>query len=172
MTGTYINDRMREAIGRVYEHLTSYPVSVSDIRRWVLATYYPDVPPREYWDDEYASRASGRGILAPHEFNPFAWMNQEPKGVPARIYATSVNRVEELLDIPSPNLEHALNGGIEVEYFARMFPGDVIISETALESYAEKRGSLGVMLLTRTRSTWRKESGELVKHMRKTMIRY
>jgi len=173
VTDTYVTDKMREAVGSVYERLVSQPISLSDIRRWVVATYHPEVPPPGFWDEEYARQSRDGGIVAPHEFNPFAWMTQEPKGLPPRIDGSAINRIEDSLGIPGPNLMQGLNGGLQVEYgSARMRPGDVITSETALHSYSEKSGRLGLMLMTETLSTWTNQSGDVVKKTYQTLIRY
>jgi hypothetical protein len=170
---TYISDDMRDAVGRVYERLVSFPISRSDIRRWVIATYFPEAPPRQYWDEDYAKRTRYGGIVAPHEFNPFAWIAKEPQRIPPKADAVHINGVEMALGISGPNVTNGLNGGLESEYGeARMRPGDVITSETAVESYREKTGRHGLMLMTRLVSTWMNQDGALVKHAYATVIRY
>jgi len=170
---SYLTDMMREAVGRVYERLVSYPISVSDIRRWVIATYYPEAPPPEFWDEEYAKQTRYAGIVAPHEFNPFAWITQEPRRIPAQICVIDTNSIERALGIPVPKVTNAINGGLQVEYAAiRMRPGDVITSETSVSSYEEKAGRLGMMLITRSLSTWTNQHGEVVKNVYQTIIRY
>src|ERR1700678_1097371 len=76
---THITSAMAEAIGRQFPgQRVSFPISESDIRRWAIAVYYPQVPPREFWDAEFAAQTVAGGIVAPAEFNPFAWMTVEP----------------------------------------------------------------------------------------------
>jgi hypothetical protein len=173
MNDTYLTDQMRGAVGRIYERLVSYPISVSDIRRWVIATYFPEEPPREFWDEEYAKQTRYGGIVAPHEFNPFAWIAQEPRRIPPRADSADINGIENALGIAGPEVNHVLNGGMDARYSAvRMRPGDVITSETAVESYEEKKGRLGVMLMTRSVSTWANQHGDVVKSAYQTLIRY
>ena len=74
---THITDEMRAAVGRELARMTSYPITDSDIRRWAVAVYYPEEPPRLFWDADYAAGTSFGGIVAPEEFNPFAWMVAE-----------------------------------------------------------------------------------------------
>ena len=50
----------------------SPPISESDIRKWAIATYWPDKPPSIYWDADYAKGTKYEGIIAPPDFNPFA----------------------------------------------------------------------------------------------------
>lgn len=98
---TYINDSMRAAVGRVTARQVSYPVSESDIRRWARAVYWPEVPPRLFWDKEYAERSRHGGIVAPEEFNAFAWMVAEKDDPPSAVQLAPIdpNRMEKLLGI-------------------------------------------------------------------------
>jgi hypothetical protein len=43
---TVISDDMRKAIGGELGRSVSFPITDSDIRRWAVAVYYPDDPPR------------------------------------------------------------------------------------------------------------------------------
>ncbi|MFE3058773.1 MaoC family dehydratase N-terminal domain-containing protein [Nocardia sp. NPDC059239] len=172
MTISYITPEMEECVGRVFERVVSFPISSSDIRRWALAVYYPEPPPREFWDAEYASRTRHGGIVAPHEFNPFAWMTAEPLGQRRVAHADAIHRTEALLGVEPPPLTQGLNGALEVEYHARMRPGDVITNETKLVSYDERTGRLGRMLFSRVGSTWTNQEGRLVKSSYFTLIRY
>ena len=47
----------------------SPPISESDIRKWAIATYWPDKPPSIYWDADYAKGTKYEGIIAPPDFN-------------------------------------------------------------------------------------------------------
>lgn len=57
---------------------TSFPICESDIRRWAIATYWPEKPPALYWDAEYAKSTRYGGVIAPPDFNPFAWPLERP----------------------------------------------------------------------------------------------
>ena len=59
---------------------TSFPISLSDIRKFAIAVYWPQTPPRLFWDEEYARTTRWGGIIAPQDFNPFAWpiKNEDP----------------------------------------------------------------------------------------------
>src|SRR5215468_5413079 len=78
---THVTDAMKAAIGGEIARRVAYPITATDIRRWALATYYPEEPPRIYWDEAYAAGTVHAGIVAPWELNPFAWLTAEPKGV-------------------------------------------------------------------------------------------
>jgi hypothetical protein len=162
---------MREAVGSELRRLASYPIEASDIRRWAIAIYYPDLPPRLFWDDGYAATTTHQGIVAPEEFNPFAWMAADPPGFrPSG--ASGIDFIEDAIGIHGPGLEHSLNGGLQARYGVRMRPGDVITSITTLTDYYERSGRLGRMLFTVTDSIWRNQSGEEVKRVTATTIRY
>ena len=69
-----VTDGMRSRLG-VWGEWGQWcpPIRDSDIRRWALAVYWPAMPPRRFWDEEYARTTRSGGIVAPDEFNPFAW---------------------------------------------------------------------------------------------------
>ena len=164
-TGGLITAEMVAKVGAEIATARSYPISASDIRRWAIAVYYPDPPPAMFWD----GGPDGDDIVAPEEFNPFAWMAAEPQGVqrsPAEL------SMEARLGLPELGLPHMLNGGIEVEYGAAMRPGDVIASVTTLDDYSERHGRLGRMLITRSRTEWRNQDDVHVKTQINTLIRY
>jgi N-terminal half of MaoC dehydratase len=169
---TAISLAMRQAIGSELSRMVSYPVSESDIRKWAAAVYYPEEPPARFWDQEAASDSRGGGVTAPEEFNPFAWMRAEPKGVKPTSAATDADSTERSLGIEGPHLMNQLNGGVSVEYEVPIRPGDVITSVTRLGEYTERPGSLGLMLFTPLETTWTNQRGEVVKRSRLVLIRY
>lgn len=73
MPDTYITDDIRNMLNVERDVLTSPPISEGDIRKWAIAVYWPDTPPRQFWDAGYAESTRWGGIVAPEEFNPFAW---------------------------------------------------------------------------------------------------
>jgi hypothetical protein len=158
---------MAAAVGRELYRKTSYPIRDSDIRRWALAVYYPEPPPPLFLDAAFAATTRHKGIVAPEEFNPFAWAAVENTRL-----AIMTDRVEAQLGIAGPGLIHGLNGGESVEYGVRMRPGDVIVARARLHSYDERSGRLGPMLFTVSEETWTNQEGGLVKTIRQTLIRY
>jgi hypothetical protein len=173
-----ISDEMRGILGVPFETTTSFPIDPSDIRRWAIAVYYPEAPPPLYWDDEYAKTTPWGGIVAPEEFNPFAWMSRPSSTEDERAIDVDPGLVragasEHRLGVVPPSLLTGLNGGMEVDYTeVPMRPGDVITSTSAIVDYKEREGRLGHMLFTTTENTWRNQRGELVKTVRMTLIRY
>jgi hypothetical protein len=167
----YVTSEMRSIIGRPFREMVSFPVAASDIRRWAIAVYYPQVPPRLYWDEEYAAKTLYGGIVAPEDFNPFAWATAEPELAP-RQETFDWDYTESRFGVKGPGLSTNLNAGSQTRYGPRMRPGDVIWSSSHVLSYTEKQGRMGVMLLTVTRSTWTNQHGETVKETDQTSIRY
>lgn len=172
MTTSNINDEMKAALGRQIGRRVSFPVSASDIRRWALAVYWPEQPPRLFWDAAYAKNTLHGGIVAPEEFNPFAWMVAEKEEPDVKLETNDPNRMETILGIQGPGLKFQLNGGLEVDYGARMRPDDVITSVNRLAEYREREGRLGLMLFTITEDVWTNQDDDEVKRTRSTLIRY
>jgi hypothetical protein len=170
MPESNISAAMRDAVGRQLTRRVSFPVAESDIRRWALAVYYPAEPPRRFWDADYAKSARPGGIVAPEDFNPFAWMSARTEEDFA--VGDTPDRTEAVLGIAGPGLKNQLNGGIKVEYGAPIRPGDTITSVTRLAGYSERPGRLGLMLFTTTEDTWTNGDGDLVKTTKVTLIRY
>ncbi|SDH70648.1 FAS1-like dehydratase domain-containing protein [Pseudonocardia oroxyli] len=165
---TNITPEMKAALGTELGRRVSYPITDSDIRRWALAVYWPDLPPARYL------AGNDSALVAPEEFNPFAWAVSEtilhPSGVDAD--RNDPDRTEKQLGVTGPGLKYMLNGGMETEYGASMRAGDVITSVTTLASYSERPGRLGLMLLSVTEDTWTNQHEEIVKRGRTTLIRY
>jgi N-terminal half of MaoC dehydratase len=172
---TWISDDMRALVGREFgTERTSVPIALSDIRKWALAVYYPEVPPRLFWDEDYARTTSHGGIVAPEEFNPFAWFTADGPAMTRSFEGLVPNSgPEAAFGVAGPDTTGVLNGGIQVTYGVRMHPGDVITcSRTKLVDYKERTTRLGLMLFTTTDTRWTNQHGEMVKMTRGTGIRY
>jgi hypothetical protein len=168
---TYISAAMTDAVGTELSRQVSYPIAASDIRKWAIAVYYPEPPPRLFWDEGFATATSHGGLVAPEDFNPFAWMTAEPGGVqgPGN---NDPQSTEKALGVEPPPVAFQLNGGITVTYGERMRPGDVITSVSRLGGYRERSGRLGLMLFTTTDTTWSNQHGDMVRRTQGTVIRY
>ena len=164
-----ITAEMRQALGSEMRRRRSFPIDVSDIRRWAVAVYYPDPPPPMFWDESHESTIRNGGIVAPDEFNPFAWMTAE--GPPAD-RGDWTGGPEASLGIGPPKTSFMLNGGLSSTYTGLMRPGDVIESVTRLKDYRERPGRLGQMLFTVSEDTWTNQRAELVRTSETTLIRY
>jgi hypothetical protein len=160
-TGSLVTDDMRERKGVWGDERSSYPISESDIRRWAIATYWPEPPARLFWDAEYASKTCWGGIVAPMDFNPFAWppvRRATARGAPARV--------------PGGRRVTVMNGGQTDTYGARMRPGDVVTSRSRLRDWEEREGRLGLTLYTYQETEWRNQRDEHVRTRISIGIRY
>ena len=160
MADTYITDEIRRLLNVERDVLVSPPISASDIRKWAIAVYWPDTPPRQFWDAEHAKTSRWGGIIAPEEFNPFAWPIE-------RREATRLGGPQG----KEPG-QRGMNGGSEATYYTPMRPRDVIRSSTKLAEVYEKTGRLGVMMFLVNETTWTNQEGERIKVDRKVSIRY
>ncbi len=162
---------MNDAVGSEMSRQVSYPIAESDIRRWAIAVYYPEPPPRLFWDKDFAAATSHGGLVAPEDFNPFAWMAAEPNGAKGP-GSNDPQATEKTLGVEPPPVAFQVNGGISVTYGERMRPGDVITSVSRLGGYRERSGRLGLMLFTTMDTTWTNQRGNLVRQTEGTVIRY
>src|SRR5262245_33599327 len=104
---TLVTAEMLERKGVWGSSRQSLPVSESDIRKWAIAVYWPDTPPRIYWDATYAATTRWGTIIAPPDFNPFAWPIIE-----ARPQDVEQQRAEDDMDKPQQKKgRRGMNGG-------------------------------------------------------------
>ena len=176
MADTLITDDMRSILGTTIETAVSYPVSASDIRKWAIAVYYPEPPPAIYTDEDDPATIALGGVVAPDEFNPFAWgaKQRDLAVVPEPGSDTGPGGSPELrAGVAAPAFSHVLNGGLEHRYTGvPIRPGDVITSTSAIVDYKEREGRLGLMLFTTMETRYVNQRGELVRTQRITLIRY
>lgn len=156
---TLVTPEMHAKRGVWENERVSFPVSESDIRKWALASYWPEKPPRLFWDAAYARGTRWDGIIAPQDFNPFAWPIDRPPGREADGPRTAPGT-------------RGMNGGQVETFGVPMRPGDVITSRTRLKDWNERTTRLGLTLFTETEMEWRNQCGELVKTRISTGIRY
>ncbi|MGE0878288.1 MAG: MaoC family dehydratase N-terminal domain-containing protein [Acidimicrobiia bacterium] len=170
MTKTYITDEMRSLIGRTMYEATSFPISANEIRKWAMAIYYPEIPPRIFWDDEFAATTHYGGIVAPEEYNPFAWTSARPG---MRQGGTSHGGFEAVFGMEPPPHKAVLQGEKRVTYSGvRMRPGDVIELRQFISEYFEREGRMGLMLYTTITDTYTNQRGEHIKNLDTVFVRY
>jgi acyl dehydratase len=150
-------------VGKEAGRHTSPPVSLSDIRKCAIALYWPETPPRLYWDADYAKKTRFGGIVAPEVFNPFAWSIGIPSG------AFLPDAVSSVLKTAGRGLNW-VNGGSREEFHAIIRPGDVITSVITLDDVHTRQGDRFPMLFFTKRYVWTNQRGELVKVSRQTSI--
>ncbi|MSQ33250.1 MAG: MaoC family dehydratase [Dehalococcoidia bacterium] len=166
---TYITAELRAQLGVEKERRVSPPIALSDIRKWGIATYWPVRPPRIYWDEAYARTTRWAGIIAPYDFNPFAWPIDDEG------WARLMEAVKGQVKSGSPDVpgSRGMNGGGRVRYYNHMRPGDVISSVSKLVDLKESMGKrTGLLLFSSSETRWTNQKGELVKVSVGTGIRY
>ncbi len=157
---TLVTQDMRDRQGVWGDERVSPPVSLSDIRKWAIAVYWPEKPPQIFWDEEYAKNTRWGGIIAPNEFNPFAWpLEREIAAGRATPQGAGVGT-------------RGMNGGQVETFGVPIRPGDVITSRTRLKEWNERTTRLGLTLFTFTETEWRNQNDEHVKTRISTGIRY
>jgi hypothetical protein len=174
---TLVTDEMRNVVGKLMRSATSFPISVSDIRKWAMAIYYPAIPPRLFWDEEYAAATKWGGIIAPEEFNPFAWMTKDPPPrEPAPVATDGYQRfaaLEAVFGLDIPPYRAILQSRVIATYSkVRMRPGDVIRSESRISEYFEREGRMGLQLYTTVSDNLFNQHDEWIKRLDTVFVRY
>jgi len=73
---------------------------------------------------------------------------------------------------PSRPLTRILNGGTEVELFDDICAGDVLTAISHLAALEERKGGIGEMLISTSKTVYKNQSGKVVAIMTGTGIRY
>lgn len=154
----------------------SPPISASDLRKWAIAVYWPATPPPIYWDETYAATTRWGGIVAPRDFNPFAWpiVTSPAAGDTAREPTWYDAEAAARADIdagPVPG-RRGMNGGQTETYGVPMLPSDVVASRSRLRNWTERETRLGLTLFVYSETEWRNKRDELIKLRVSTLIRY
>lgn len=157
--GVYLDEKTLGWLGRPLAPDLAYAVCANDIRRWAMATYHPGEAPAAFVDEDAAARGPWGGLVAPRDFNPFAWSKCTPPDTYPwmRGMGTEPGR-------------RGLNGGQQNRYFAPIRVGDVIRSVVTLVDAFEKEGKIGTMMFLVDEARWTNQRGELVRVGRRTTI--
>ncbi len=158
---TLVTQEMRDQRDVWSEPIVSRPVSLNDIVKWAIAVYWPDKPPPLYWDEDYAKTTRFGGVIAPQDFNPFAWPIDRPPPPKGLERATAAGTGQR-----------RMNGGQTDTFGVPMRPGDVIHESRALVNWEEREGRLGLTIFSYTEIRWTNQNDELVKSRISVGIRY
>ncbi len=157
--GVHLDAGTLDWLGRPLAPDLAFPVGANDIRRWAMATWYPDEAPPEFLDEAVAARGPWGGLVAPRDFNPFAWTRCTPP-----------DTYPWMRGMGSEPGRRGLNGGQVNRYFAPIRPGDAITSVVRLVDAYEKQGRLGAMLFLIDEARWTNQQGALVRIGQRTTI--
>lgn len=162
-TGSLITDEMRATIGDRSEPVR-YEVDKLSVRMFARAVGHTD----PIYFDEAAAKAAGYpslpcppGYLGTAVFDP---RTSDPTfGSPRNMRPQPQ---------PSRPLTRILNGGTEIEYFADICAGDQLQAVSYVADIQERKGAIGEMLITTSKTEYTNQNGTLVAVMTGTGIRY
>jgi hypothetical protein len=163
MDDSLITPEMRAAIGKEGDAITM-ELDRTSIRMFARSVGHTDPI---YYEVEEARRAGYRDIPAPPGYLG------TPIFSPALSDPTSGRRRGNPGELPAARpLNRRLNGGTEIEYLGDICAGDVLTARSHLADVQERKGSIGDMLISTNRTTYRNARGEVVAIMTGTGIRY
>lgn len=159
-----VTDEARAMIGAESELSTGYQVTEHEIRRYAYAV--DDLNPL-WTSPEYAQKTQYSGIIAPPLFytvpfpldRPLSELLEDgrPKTEPGRL-------------IPPLRATQGMAGGLEVEFFQPIRPGDTLTVKARLVDIQEREGRSGQMAFVITERTYTNQRGETVVVARSTDI--
>ena len=150
MPAVHLDAKTISWLGKPLAPDTAYAVCENDIRRWAIATFYPEEAPVEFLDDAAARRGPWGGMVAPRDFNPFAWTRCTPPDTYPwmRGMGTEPGR-------------RGLNGGQRNSYFAPIRPGDSYQPAAFHERIRPTPHSSSIVLATRSATPFGSAPSEL-----------
>jgi hypothetical protein len=154
-----VSDGMERALGEWDEWgAWSAPIRDSDIRRWAVAVYWPETPPRRFWATDVED------VVAPEDFNPFAW--PAPRASRNESGSSADRR-------PDPRrVRGRVNGGCHVTYGVPMRPGDRIRRRVRLYGWRVTDSARGPLLLVDYQHEWRNDRDDLVRMAVYTLVHW
>jgi len=151
-----ITDEMRAHVGRESEPWIC-EVDKTSVRMFARAVGHGDPV---YYDEEEAHRAGYRSLPAPPGY----------LGTP--IFDPRAAQQRTAGPQPGRPLTRMLNGGTDIEYFADICAGDVLTARSCVAGYEQRKGSIGDMLITTSKTTYTNQEGDVVAVSTGTLIRY
>jgi acyl dehydratase len=158
--GVFLTQETIDKIGRTLPPVAAPAVGANDIARWATATWWPERPPAVYVDAGVAASTAWGGIVAPRDFDPFAWMPDRPWSG------------DWLLGMGVEPGRRVLNGGQWNRYAAPIRPGDVISVARRFVDVVERDTKRGPMVFFTSEFRWTNQDGALVRLAEQTTIYY
>jgi len=159
-TGTFLTQETIDKIGRTHSPVAAPAVGANDIARWATATYWPEPPPCRYVDTDVAVKGPWGGIVAPRDFDPFAWMPERPWAG------------DWLWGMGTEPGRRLLNGGQHNRYVVPVRPGDIISATRRFVDVVERETKRGPMVFFTSEFRWDNQDGALVRLGEQTSIYY
>lgn len=156
--GEFLTQRTIDRIGRTMDPVTAPPVGANDIARWAIATWWPQRPPARFVDAGVAAATPWGGVVAPRDFDPFAWAPDRPWGG------------DWLWGMGTEPGKRVLNGGQRNRYGAPVRPGDVVTATRRFVDVVERDTRRGPMVFFTSESRWTNQDGEMVRVGEQTTI--
>ncbi|MGK2965354.1 MAG: MaoC family dehydratase N-terminal domain-containing protein [Tepidiformaceae bacterium] len=158
-----ITDAMRAHIG-VESPPVTYEVDKNSVRMFARSVGHTDPV---YYDEATAKAAGykslpcppgylGTPVFDPRTADPTFGAPRNPNPMPE----------------PPVKLTRVLNGGTEIEYFDDICAGDTLTSTSYVSDIQERRGSIGHMLITTSKTVYKNQDGKVVAIATGTGIRY
>jgi hypothetical protein len=159
-----ITDEMRAQVG-VRQEPVIHEVDKLQVRLFARSVGHVDPI---YFDEEAAKKAGYRSLPCPPGY--LGTPVYDPRNADPTFGAPRSQRANPQ---PSRPLKRMLNGGTEFEYFDDICAGDVLEAVNYTADVQERKGSIGDMLITTSKTEFtRKSDGKLVAVMTGTGIRY
>ncbi len=117
-----------------------------------------------YWDDDYASKSSYEGLVAPPGFFgwPVIWTTVNPTFFPLR--------EEVLATLSEEGFDRILDGGIEFDFIRPIKVGDILACLPKVKSFTERDSENGKMILSVVELIYTNQNALLVGRSRQTLI--
>ncbi|MEO7430234.1 MAG: MaoC family dehydratase N-terminal domain-containing protein [Acidimicrobiales bacterium] len=158
--GTFLTQATIDTIGRTLPPVAAPAVGANDVARWAIATYWPEAPPAVYLDPAAAADTPWGGIVAPRDFDPFAWMPNRPWSG------------DWLWGMGTEPGQRLLNGGQRNVYGEPIRPGDVISVTRRFVDVVERETKRGPMVFFTSEFRWTNQHDQLVRLGEQTTIYY
>lgn len=148
---TLISDELKNLL-TVEQEPQIFEIEKGHIKRFAQAIGDPN----PLWqDEEYSRKSRGGSIVAPPLF---------------LIDLGASEMAENLMKVPCP-LPGFLNGGLDIEYYKPIMPGDTITTVSKLVDVQEREGKSGKLLFMIVETTYTNQKGELAVKERHNFIR-
>lgn len=161
-TESLITDEMRAEIG-VESDPWTLEVDKTAVRMFARAVGHIDPV---FYDETEAKKAGYRSLPAPPGYLG------TPIFDPRTSEGTFGGRRGRAQAQPSRPLKRVLNGGTVIEYMDDICAGDTLTATTHVASYEERKGSIGEMLITTSKTVYKNAGGKVVAIATGTGIRY